>query len=92
MKPSDHRAGASGNRIGTPSQRFALEDAQGQERIERLFQAALSLASEERALFLNENCLKTEERAEVERLLKFHDVEGGGLSLGVRLAPSSGAR
>ncbi len=58
-----------------------MKDASKQERIQELFQQAASLVPEDHERFLRENCRDDAEMAEVERLLEYHAVAGGGLSL-----------
>ena len=49
-------------------------------QIEELFQKAIALSSNDRVRFLNENCSDSAIRSEVEKLLAYDNIEGGGLT------------
>ena len=57
-----------------------MDDAPPNERIQRLFEDAASLSMEDRKSFLETNCNDEIERAEVEKLLKYDAIAGGGLT------------
>ena len=57
-----------------------MDDAPTNERIQRLFEDAVSLSTEDRKRFLENNCNDEIERAEVEKLLKYEAIAGGGLT------------
>jgi serine/threonine-protein kinase len=67
-----------------------VDDAPPNERIQRLFDDAASLSAEDRRRFLDNNCRDETERAELENLLKYDAITGGGLTGDVEqtLAPT----
>jgi serine/threonine-protein kinase len=57
-----------------------MNDDQARQRIERLFQEAVSLPPDDRDRFLGDHCQSDSERGEIEKLLKYDAAAGGGLS------------
>ena len=49
-------------------------------KIEEIFQAALSLPSDKRSKYLHQHCDDEHQRNKVERLISYHELQGGGLS------------
>ena len=67
-----------------------MKDDQARQRIERLFQEAVSLPPDQRDRFLGDHCQSDSERGEIEKLLKYDAAAGSGLTedVGKRLSPT----
>ena len=57
-----------------------MDPGHDHERIQRIFQGALSLPRESRERYVREQCSDESERLEVKKLLQYDEVEGGGLT------------